>query len=125
MMNQMLDESGCWAAPPYGCGGNGCGTGRACGESCGLPCQSQWYAWTAALFMTRGDKANGLWTTYQTNNNPNQLMQLSDASLDWATGYELRIGRRFGECNQWALEADYWRIDGLSGSPRSSLPAAE
>jgi hypothetical protein len=117
-MNQMLDESGCWGAPPYGGGANGCGLG---GESCGMSCRQQWYAWTAGLFMTRGDKANCLWTTYETNNNPNQLMRFNDASLDWAGGVELRVGRRFGPCDQWAIEGDYWRIDGFSGSAGASL----
>ena len=39
---------------------------------------AQWYVSAAGLFMTR-DKANCLWTTYETDNNPNQLMRFNDA----------------------------------------------
>jgi hypothetical protein len=70
--------------------------------------------------MTR-DKANCLWTTYETNNNPNQIMRFNDANVDWRGGFEVKIGRRFGACNQWAVEGDYWRIDGFSGYASASI----
>lgn len=121
VMDQMLDETGCWGAPAYAAPGYGCGAGQPCGDVCGPCFQPQWYVSAAGLFMTR-DKANCLWTTYETDNNPNQLMRFNDAKPDWRGGFEVKLGHRFGECGQWAIEADYWRIDGLNGYASMALP---
>jgi hypothetical protein len=118
VMNLMLEESGDWSAP--GIAGPGCGPGQACGGPCGPCFEPQWYVSAAGLIMTR-DKANCLWTTYESDNNPNQIMRFNDARVDWRGGFEVRIGRRFGGCGQWAVEADYWRIDGFGGFASASI----
>jgi hypothetical protein len=86
------------------CGTENCDT---CNVDCCTPC-AQWYASAAVLGMTR-DQPNRIWTTYETNNNPNQLMNFPDAEPDWEVGGEIRLGRFFG-CNCWALELGYWSV---------------
>jgi hypothetical protein len=71
--------------------------------------------------MMRGDKANQVLTTYQTDAFPNHLMWLTDAEEGWRNGFEARLGRRFGACGEWAVEADYWRIDSLDASASASV----
>ena len=117
-MNQMLEESTGWSVPGFA--GPGFGPGQPCGEPSGPCFQPQWYVSAAGLIMTR-DKANCLWTTYETGNNPNQIMRFNDARLDWRGGFEVKIGRRFGDCGQWAVEGDYWRIDGFEGYASASI----
>jgi len=118
VMNQMLEESNGWSVPGFA--GPGCGPGQPCGEPCGPCFQPQWYVSAAGLFMTR-DKANCLWTTFETLNNPNQIMRFNDAEVGWRGGFEVKIGRRFGDCGQWSVEADYWRIDGFDGFASASI----
>ena len=121
VMSQMLEESTyAGPAPAYAGAGYGGGAGQPCGEPCGPCFQAQWYVSAAGLIMTR-DKANCLWTTYETDNNPNQIMRFNDADVDWRGGFEVKVGRRFA-CGQWAVEADYWRIDGFSGFASASIP---
>ena len=98
-------------------GGTLCDT-DPCAEPCGVetccptPC-SPWYGSVAALFMTR-DRANALWTSYEWNNEPNQLTHPRNVGWSWRWGGEVRIGRRFN-CSVWALEATYWTINGFEG----------
>jgi len=108
-----------------------------CGDTCcQAPC-CPWYGSVLALVMTR-DRPNQLWTSYETNNNPNQIDLDTEG---WRWGAEVRIGRRFccaqptctescGEscygqtCGQgcggqiyspWALEAVFWTLDSFEG----------
>lgn len=123
LTNQMLNDpnlanGNCWSG--YGNGpalggacaapGPGCGVpSPSCAPSCELgPClyQPQWYASAAGLIMSR-NQANRVWTTYETNNNPNQLLNTQDASAGWQGGYEVTLGRMFC-CNRWAIELSYW-----------------
>jgi hypothetical protein len=71
-----------------------------------------------------------LWTTYETDNNPNQLP--TDARPDWAVGGEVTIGRFFC-CNtcdpcgnrvsrMFGIEASYWGLDSLDGYSSQSIP---
>jgi hypothetical protein len=97
--------SGC-CAPSYGglCGAGGCGP---CGG-----CRSPWFGSLAGLYMTR-DRGNKLFTTYETNNNVNQLQHSQQADADWAGGWQGTFGRCFG-C-QKAIEVTYWGLDELDG----------
>ncbi len=68
-------------------------------DDCG--CQSckngGWFTYFGALAMTR-NRANPYWTTYQTNNNPNQLMNTQNAGAGWAGGGQVTVGYGFGSC---------------------------
>jgi hypothetical protein len=66
------------------------------------------------------DGANKLWTTYETDNEPNQLTGPHDIHLQWKWGFEVRFGRRFC-CDQWAIEATYWTLDAFTGYVSASL----
>jgi hypothetical protein len=96
-----------------------CGIDMDCGyNSC------PWYASITGLAMTR-NKSNQLWTTYETGNLPNQLVNTADVQSSWKIGGEIRFGRRFcvAECNPcdnsfstsssgyWAVEGNYWTLD--------------
>ncbi len=79
----------------------------ACTEGAGCsPCDSAfcavaqpclWYGGAKALFLSRND-ANRLWTSYEFDNEPNQLMRSDMIGLKWRAGGEVTIGRRFGCC---------------------------
>jgi hypothetical protein len=68
------------------------------------------------------NQPNSVWTTYETGNNPNQLMSTPDANLNWQGGGDLRIGRFFG-CSRWALEFGYWGIGQLGDSQSMTHPS--
>ena len=61
------------------------------------------------------DEPARVWTTYETNNNPNQLLNTADADPDWEGGFEAHVGRQFA-CGAWALDLAYWTIDDLRAS---------
>jgi hypothetical protein len=65
------------------------------------------------------DRANRLWTTYESGNNPNQLP--TDASWDWRGGGEVRFGRCFC-CGLWALEAKCWMLDPFTSAVSMTHP---
>ncbi len=69
-----------------------------------------WFASVSGLVMGR-DRPNKLWTTYETGNNPNQLMYTPNAN--WTGGGEVRLGRCFG-CYH-GIEAVYWGLGTMSG----------
>ena len=116
VVDQMLSETSRPLPPPWGsdagcepgggCGPAGCGTLVDCGP-CDPCLQPKWYASASGLIMTR-DKANRLWTTYESGNNPNQLP--TDSDWQWQGGGEIRFGRSFS-CGTWAVEATYWTLD--------------
>jgi hypothetical protein len=118
VVDQMLQES----SPP---GGYPCTGGRACGGvpgscggvggSCGCyePCCSPWFVSVNALFMGRANSANRVWTSYESTNLDNQMMN-TDMPLEWRAGGEIRFGRRFC-CNTWGIEAVYWTLDNFRG----------
>jgi hypothetical protein len=95
-----------------------CAPGQACGaEPClspGVVCpECPWFASANWLIMGR-DKSNRVWTTYQANYEPNQLMHSWDMKMEWESGGEVRFGRRFC-CDQWGLEAVYWTLNPMTG----------
>jgi len=110
--------------PSTGCGGfgepGGCYStpvaafeGMAFSGLCGGGC-CPWYASVAYLTMGRNE-ANRVWTTYEDGNLPNQIGHSNMASLTFEHGYEVRVGRRFGACRQWALEGVYWWLSSFNG----------
>jgi hypothetical protein len=126
VVDQMLRE-----ASPAGCNGggispngNGCYSGpvnqygqaaqgqASCDIGAGACNHDSWYGSANALFMSRSG-SNRVFTSYENNNNPNQLMN-TDMPLAWQPGGELRIGRRFC-CGQWAVEGVYWSLADFSG----------
>ncbi len=81
----------------------------SCGECCETPCcctPPPWYAYAGGVFMGR-DKSNRVWTTYESGNNPNQLMNTGDIEMSWHGGGEFLLGRSFC-CGAFAIEASYW-----------------
>ena len=84
-----------------------------------VPCyQPKWFASVAALGMGR-DRANRLWTTYETGNEPNQIP--TDADVSWAVGWEVRLGRSFS-CGRYTLEGVYWGLDAVDGYSVAAMP---
>jgi hypothetical protein len=74
-------------------GGSGCAAG--CGEECCETGCGGWFGTAGALVMGR-NRANGYWTTYETNNNVNQLMNTQNAVDDWTGGWQFTGGYMFG-----------------------------
>jgi hypothetical protein len=66
-----------------GYGAGGCGAGGGCG----------WQVYAGAIVMGR-DSANKKYTTYETGNNPNQLMYYPDS--DWGGGVDVSVTKFFG-----------------------------
>ena len=81
------------------------------------PCCA-WYASVAGLYMDR-NRPRRVWTTYENNNNSNQLMNTQNANPDWEGGADLRIGRFFA-CNRWVLELGYWSINNFTANSRQT-----
>jgi len=76
--------------------------------------RNPWYFSAAGLVMGRG-RPSRVWTTYETNNNPNQTMSTDDANPNWQGGFEAHIGRQIA-CGAYAVDLGYWRIDNLDAS---------
>ena len=76
-----------------GCSSGGCDT---CGGACGCG-GGGWFGAAGGLIMTR-NRANPYWTTYETNNNPNQLMNTQNAGAGWTGGGMLTLGYAFCGC---------------------------
>jgi len=104
-----------------------CGWTNDVSPCCGpCYCGGRWWVGLGGLVMTR-NHANPYWTSYQTNNNPNQLLNTKDASAGWQGGGEVAIGRWFG-CNdcpcsaRTGFEFDYFTVghmDGFAGLTRA------
>jgi len=136
-LTDAVDHGSACGAYGEGCGYDGyafagdpdaCGYGQdrsggifgTCGRMLGyqhnpcMPCP--WYGSIMGLYMSRND-ANRVWTSFQTNNQANQLTNTNDIGLTWKPGFEVTFGRRIGCCGQgpWALEASYFYIDNFEG----------
>lgn len=120
-ITQMLNQAEISQYPVYAQSAN-CGVdcGGSCDscDPCCTPCCPNWFGSVAALYMSRNEP-NRLWTTYETNNNPNQLP--TDALTEWSVGGEVSFGRYFC-CGAFAVEATYWGLDALEGYTRQSVP---
>lgn len=145
VMNQMLldqnanrpGSSGDYSGQGAGATSNGAGPYKSCvnqyeqaatnGCDLGGCGYCPWYASVTGLALARDD-ANRVWTTYETGNEPNQLMNTQDARTSWEWGGELKFGRRFG-CNPcdpsayWAIEADYWTTGVFTGYASMTNPS--
>jgi hypothetical protein len=99
--------------PCGGCAGAVAGDGWNCNNV------SPWYAQAGALFLFR-DHGNKSWTSYETNNNPNQIMNTSNASQGLMYGGQITIGRYCG-CN-CAGEFTYWGVGGGNGYAQRVSP---
>lgn len=118
--------SGCQAGNGYDAAmtGNDCADGP--GDIGGYgPNRATWFGSVAGLIMGRDD-ANKFWTSYQTNNNGNQVLNTEDAKAGWQGGYQLSIGRCFGGgCGcptTAAVEVTYWQLAQMTGSAIYSAP---
>ena len=116
----------------YGAGA-GCSPYGSAFGAVAQPCL--WYGGAKALFLSRND-ANRLWTSYEFDNEPNQLMNTDMIGLKWRAGGEVTFGRRFGcgySCydlgcgsfgmqhygaaypSPWSLQATYFTIEPFNG----------
>ena len=95
----------------------GCGDDGNCNwlSSCG--CGGAWFGGANYLVLGRNNP-NAFWTTFETNNNPNQLLNTRDALGNYKSGGEIQFGRWFcnGCCgNNLGLAVDYWTTAHLGG----------
>lgn len=98
---------------PAPVGGAGGPSAAECGwtddDSCGGCCAPSyccnWFGSFGALVMNR-DKPNPFWTSYETGNNPNQVLNTRGAKDDWQGGWETTIGYWFGCCNSGCNSCD-------------------
>ncbi len=101
----------------YSDGGSSCGNGYGTGYPGLFPRNNPrglWYASAAGLYLQRSEPRR-IWTSYENNNNPNQLMNTQNIETGGAGGVDLRLGRYFA-CNRWALELGYWSVKNFDGS---------
>ncbi|MBM3998580.1 MAG: hypothetical protein FJ297_03385 [Planctomycetes bacterium] len=92
-----------WRASPWSDGA----MANACGVPACRPC-SNWFGGVSGLLMTRDDE-NDVWLSYDTNDIQNRVLTSRDADMDWAGGFEARLGRYFN-CGNNAIEAVYWGL---------------
>lgn len=116
-----------------------CLKGWGCGDGCGCP--GPWFVSVGGLALTR-DNPNRFWTTYNTTNNADQVMNTQDAKAGWGGGGEVTLGRWFGggagagafpfggagsmscapaggccaPCGASGIAATYWGVSPLTGS---------
>lgn len=76
--------------------------------------RNHWHISAAGLIMGRS-KPSRVWTTYEANNNPNQLMRTDNAAPDWEGGFEFHIGRKVA-CDTFAVDFVYWKLGDLQAS---------
>ena len=58
--------------------------------------------------MTRDD-GDHFQFSYDDTNESVQLLDTRDSAMDWAGGFDVRVGRYFG-CGRFAIEGTYWQI---------------
>jgi len=66
-----------------------------CCDPCGRG--GYWFGGAGALIMGR-NRANPFWTSYETNNNANQVFNTQNAVVDWTGGWAITGGYMFGGC---------------------------
>ncbi len=98
------------------CGGDSdnCGCDACCEDNCcGL-----WFGGISGIWMARNNP-NKFWTTFETNNNANQLLNTENALGNYKAGGEITVGRWFcGGCAcgpRYGIEASYFTIDPFEG----------
>ena len=121
--DQSLHDTG-WADDTVGCL-DGC-----CQETC---CRGGFFGGIGGLVMGR-TRANPYWTTYETNNNANQLLNTQDAGANWGGGGQVTVGYGFaggacggcggcggggGCCGNYlgpGIAFTYWGLGGMTGA---------
>ena len=87
------------------------GWGDDCGSCLPTACGPRWFGGIYGLYMTR-DRENNLCLTvdeFASGGTGDQVLKSREASMDWAGGAEVRVGRTFCDsCYGW--EAVYWGI---------------
>ncbi len=91
-------------------GDSACGCSSGCCNTCG----PRVFGMLGGLVMGR-NRANPFWTTYQTNNNANQLMNTQNAGANWAGGGQVTVGYGFCGCCGPALAFTYWGVGPMTG----------
>ncbi len=69
---------------------------------------SDWFGGVYGLVMTR-DNENDVWLSYDSAFPDYKLLASRHADMDWAGGFETRVGRYF-HCRQYAWELVYWGL---------------
>lgn len=90
-------------APASGCAdgscyGESCCEGDWVGPWCGPGCNGGWFGSVGGMVLTR-DRADGFWTSYDSTNNANQVMNTKDADADWRGGWLVSFGKWFDGCD--------------------------
>jgi hypothetical protein len=98
-----------------GCGSGGCGSGGCNEGGCAPRCSNRWYGSIAPITMTR-NRPPRLWTSYETGNNPNQILHTQHAEADWGVGGEIVLGYCLPCWCDWSIEFSYWGLEPLDGS---------
>ncbi len=91
--------------------GAACDTCDSC-NTCNSCCGPRWFGAVGGLAMSR-NRANPFWTTYQTNNNVNQLLNTQNAGAGWAGGGQITAGV-IGCCGT-GLAFTYWGLAPMTG----------
>lgn len=102
-------NSGCTS-----CGNGDCAGGDYFGGDCCGATGPRWFGGIAGLFLNR-DNPNRVWTTFETNNNPNQLMNFQNAETRWQGGFQANVGRTYG-CSCVGWDITYWMLMPTKGS---------
>jgi len=91
---------------------DGCtGCDGACGQPGCAGCGGDYCLWNVylgGLYMTRDD-GDHYWWSYDDTDESVQLLDTRDARMDWAGGFEARIGRYIG-CGPTRIELGYWGL---------------
>ena len=87
--------------------------------TCNWCCGGTWFGAAGGLIMGR-NRANPYWTTYQTNNNPNQLMNTQNAGTTGRAAARLRSAMPGAAAGGPALAFTYWGLAPMTGF--SSVP---
>jgi hypothetical protein len=100
------------------CGAESCAPAPSCGPiTCEPACCCPWFGGVSWITLGR-DKANRVWTSYNSDDLRDQLTNTGDIEMDWGNGGEIRFGRRFCGCDcvSWGLEVIYWTMQPVEGS---------
>ncbi|MBI3839698.1 MAG: BBP7 family outer membrane beta-barrel protein [Planctomycetia bacterium] len=101
--NQSSMPSSCW---------DGC-------DPCNSCCGAKWFGSVGGLVMSR-NRANPFWTTFETNNNVNQLLNTQHAEANWAGGGQVTVGRSW--CCGTGLAFTYWQLAPMTGTASITDP---
>jgi len=98
--------------------GEQCDACNTC-DTCNTCCTGRWFGAAGGLIMTR-NRANPYWTSYETNNNPNQVMNTQNAGAGWSGGGQVMVGYAWCGCGP-AIAVTYWGVEPMYGYSSVSL----